>query len=182
MAVRNESGKRGGSRQATQGRRESQREYYVEGNAVRRMEALPRDEELERLRRERVEREQLAEKHRRRAARRNQERELLLSRRYVAFLTMSVIVFGLFASLYIRLQWNLTDRMRTIAKLESQITDLKADNDEAYKRMNTSVDLDGIRGAALTQLGMSYVREGQIVYYTVEEDDYMNQYGEIPEK
>ena len=48
--------------------------------------------------------------------------------------------------------------------------------------MNTSVDLNSIRGAALTQLGMSYVREGQIIYYTVEEDDYMNQYGEIPEK
>ena len=61
------------------------------------METIPRDAELERLRRERVEREQLEEKRRRRAARRNQERELRMSRSYVAFLTMSVIVFGVFA-------------------------------------------------------------------------------------
>jgi cell division protein FtsL len=178
MAMGNESVRRG----RAQRKGGSQKEYYIEGNAVRRMETIPRDAELERLRRERVEREQLEEKRRRRAARRNQERELRMSRSYVAFLTMSVIVFGVFAILYIQLQWNLTARMRTIARLESQITDLKADNDEAYKRMNTAVDLDGIRSAAMTQLGMSYVKEAQIIYYTVGEDDYMNQYGEIPEK
>ncbi len=178
MATGNESERRGRSR--LQG--DPRNKYYIEGNAVRRMEAIPRDAELERLRRERIEREQLEEKHRKRAARRNRERELRMSRSYVAFLTMSVIVFGAFAILYIQLQWNLTARMRTIATLESQITDLKADNDEAFKRMNTSIDLDGIRNAAMTQLGMTYVRENQLVYYTVGEDDYMNQFGEIPEK
>ena len=62
----------------------------------------------------------------------------------------------------------------------SQIADLKADNDEAYKRINTSVDLDSIRNTAMTEYGMSYAKESQIVYYTVNDDDYMNQYSEIP--
>ena len=29
---------------------------------------------------------------------------------------------------------------------------------------------------------MSYVKESQIVYYSVGDDDYMNQYGDIPAK
>ena len=43
-----------------------------------------------------------------------------------------------------------------------------------------SVDLDSIRNTAMTEYGMSYAKESQIVYYTVNDDDYMNQYSEIP--
>ena len=90
--------------------------------------------------------------------------------------------------------------MNTISSLESQIADLKADNDEAYKRIRMSVDLDSVREKALNELGMSYAKESQIsklanenVYsnqtvaghsqrYTVDNDDFMNQYSEIPQK
>ena len=70
--------------------------------------------------------------------------------------------------------------MRTISNLESQIADLKAENDEAFKRINTAVDLDAIKNTAINELGMFYASEDQIIYYTVENDDYMNQYIEIP--
>lgn len=103
-----------------------------------------------------------------------------MSRSYVAFLTMAVLVFASFAGMYIHIQSDVTARMKTISGLESQIADLKADNDEAYKRINTAVDLDSIREVAMTQLGMSYAKESQIVYYSVGDDDYMNQYSEIP--
>lgn len=83
---------------------------------------------------------------------------------------------------YIKLQSDVTARMKAIARLESQITDLKADNDEAYKRINTTIDLDGIRNTAINELGMFYATEDQIVYYSVDRNDYMNQYTEIPQK
>lgn len=166
----------------------AERKYYIDGNTVRRMEAAPavtrpdrriRESRPEHVTRERRERE-IELRNRKRAARRNQERALRMSKSYVAFLTMAVMVFGIFTGAYIHIQSEMTARMNQISSLESQIADLKADNDEAYKRINTSVDLDSIRNTAMTEYGMSYAKESQIVYYTVNDDDYMNQYSEIP--
>lgn len=158
----------------------TQRPYRVDGNTVRRVEAEPDYRRQQRERQEKEERENL--KRRRRAAARNREKELRMSKSYVVFLTMAVTVFGVFCGSYIKLQSDVTARMKAIAKLESQITDLKADNDEAYKRINTTVDLDGIRNTAINELGMFYATEDQIVYYSVDRSDYMNQYTEIPQK
>lgn len=156
------------------------RDYYVEGNAVRRMESVP---DYRQIQKERIEKEKEAElRRRKRIARRNQERELRMSRSYVMFLTVAVLVFGIVAGTYIKIQSDMTARLKTISNLKSQIEDLAADNDETVKRINTMVDLDSIRDRAMNELGMSYAKESQIIYYTVGDDDYMNQYGEIPEK
>ena len=93
-----------------------------------------------------------------------------------------VFVFGVFAGTYIKIQSDVTARMNQIASLESQIADLKADNDEAFKRISNSVDLDSVRNTAMNELGMFYAKESQIIYYSVGDDDYMNQFGEIPGK
>ena len=157
---------------------ENEVDFYVEGNAVRKMEAMP-DYRQERRRREEREKEEEL-RRRQRAARRNRERELRMSRSYVAFLTMAVMVFGVFTGTYVKIQSDVTARMNTIAGLESQIADLRAENDEAYKRINTTMDLEQIKDIAINEFGMFYATEEQIIYYTVENDDYMNQYGEIP--
>ena len=156
--------------------------YYVEGNAVRKMEAAPSKpsyiEERRRIREAQEREEEL--KRQKRIARQKQEHEQRVSRRYVAFLTLGVMIFGMFAGMYIKIQSDITARMKTIAKLESQISNLKAENDEAYKRISTAVDLDAIKDTAINELGMFYATSDQIVYYTVDNDDYMNQYIEIP--
>lgn len=155
-------------------------EFYVDGSAARRVDGAPdyRREREERIRRER----ELEQKRKQRIVRKNQEKAIRTSKSYVAFLTMAVLIFGAFTGLYIQIQSDVTARMKTIATLESQIADVKADNDEAYKRINTAINLDEVRNIALTELGMSYAKESQIIYYSVDDDDYMNQYGEIPEK
>lgn len=154
--------------------------YRIDGNTVRRAQAAP---DYRRDRNERIQREQEEElRRRKRAAARNREKALRMSKSYVVFLTMAVTVFGLFCGAYIKLQSDVTTRMSKIARLESQIADLKADNDEAYKRINTAVDLDAVRETAINDLGMFYATGDQIVYYSVDKSDYMNQYNEIPEK
>ena len=156
--------------------------YYTEGNTVRKMQAVPDsmpDYREERRRREAAERE-AEEKRKKRIARKNQEKALRTSRSYVMFLTMGVLIFGMFAGAYIKIQSDITARMRTISKLESQIADLRAENNEAYKRISTAVDLEAIKTKAINELGMFYATPDQIIYYTVENDDYMNQYIEIP--
>ena len=66
---------------------QNQYRMYVDGNTVRKAEALPKDDRQERIRRERE--EQRARN--RKIAKRNQARELRMSRRYVAFLAVAVL-------------------------------------------------------------------------------------------
>ena len=155
--------------------------FYTTGNAAYQVETMPAmpDYREERRRREQEERDKEL-KQQKRDLRRAQERVLRANRRYVIFLTMGVAIFGVFAGAYIRIQSDITARMKTISKLESQIADLKAENDEAYKRINTAIDLDIIKNTAIDELGMFYATQEQIVYYMVENDDYMNQYIQIP--
>ena len=150
---------------------------YVDGNTVRRLETAP---DYHREREERKQREK--RRHNEHVARRNQERALHMDRGYVAFLTIAALMTALVSAAYIKLQSEMTGRLKNIAALESTVSDLKADNDSTYKRISTSVDLDTVKDVAMNQLGMVYAGADQIVYYTVENDDYMNQYSEIPEQ
>ena len=155
--------------------------YYTQGNAARQVEVMPAmpDYREEKIRRDREEKEK-ERRRQQRDARLATERALRANRRYAIFLTMGVVIFGLFAGTYIKIQSDITARMKTIAVLESQIANLKAENDAAYKRINTAIDLDAIKNTAINELGMFYATQEQIVYYTVENDDYMNQYIQIP--
>ena len=153
--------------------------YFVNGSTVRQIEAQP-------VRRERIDRSKILEeqkkKRRRRAAKRNRERALHMSRSYVAFLTLCVGVVAFASVSLVQIQSQVTQRMEHIAALESQITDLKADNDARYKEIVTSMDWDYIKDVAINQLGMQYATEEQIIYYSVEDDNFMDQYSDIPNK
>jgi hypothetical protein len=71
--------------------------------------------------------------------------------------------------------------MKHIASLESQLTDLRADNDAKYKEIVTSVDLNYIKDVAINELGMTYASEEQVVYFSIENENFMDQYSDIPE-
>ncbi len=150
--------------------------YYVDGNTVRRLEGEPEERRRKQLEKERKE----CQKKNRRVARRNQEKALRMSMGYVSFCTMAVLISCVVCVTYIQLQSDITSRMKHISTLESQITDLKADNDAAIKRIDLSTDLEDVKYKAIHELGMKYAGPGQIVYYTVEDSDYMNQYSDIP--
>lgn len=158
-------------------RQHVQTRTYIDGNTVRRLEAAPD------YRREQEKRRQKEiRRHNKHVAHRNQERALRMNMGYVLFLTLAAAVTALVSAVYIQLQSDVAGRMRRISALESQVAELKADNDAALKRISTSVDLDYVKNVAINQLGMVYPKADQIVYYTIEEDDYMNQYSEIPER
>ena len=65
--------------------------------------------------------------------------------------------------------------------LQSQIEDLQSDNSARYKEITNSVDLNYIKDVAINELGMSYASEEQVVYNSVENKNYMDQYSDIPE-
>lgn len=153
---------------------------YVDGNTVRRVETVPNVPER---RREHIDREQEARRrHNKRVARKNQEKALRMNRGYVMFLSMAVLLTCLSCVAYIKLQSDLTERMSRISRLESQVTDITTDNAATRKRIETSVDLNHVKDVAVNQLGMVYASSDQIMYYEIANDDYMNQYSDIPSK
>ena len=177
--------RQGGNSMAARAGRAYERNVYIDGNTVRRMEAAP-DYREEKRRQERIreyhrEKEQEALRaERERAARRNSAKALKLSKGYVTFLTACAMIIAMSSVGYIKLQSNITSHMKAISSLESELEDIKTDNAATKKRINTATDLNHIKDVAINQLGMVYAGENQIVYYSVDNDDYMNQYEDIP--
>ena len=96
-------------------------------------------------------REQLhQERMRKNAARQNQQRAMAMDRGYVAFLAAATVVCFLVCAIFIYLQSDVT-----------------------------TMNLDQIKEAA-KNLGLIMPGSEQVRYYSVENSDYMNQYGEIP--
>lgn len=160
---------------------------YIDGNTVRKMEAVPerRSDQVHRELERKQERDKVREERQREArlaARKNQQRVLQMNPGYVAFLAVAMAAMVGVCGVYLKLQSDINSRMKNVALLESQVASLKTDNDAALKRINTSVDLESIKNTAINELGMVYPAKDQIVYFQIDTADYMNQYEDIPEK
>lgn len=145
-----------------------ERAGYVHGSAVRKPDVQ----------------RQLQEPPRKRlsnAARKNREKAFYMNLPYVAFLASALVIMGVVLADYIKLQSEITSTVKNISKLESELNDLKLENDEMYSRITSSVDLEEIRRIAIGELGMSYAKEGQIINYSVDGSDYVRQFTDIPE-
>jgi cell division protein FtsL len=155
---------------------------YIEGNTVRYAQPDDWEEQQERRRqREEIEQERRRQQRRRRAiARRNQDRALIMNRGYVAFLTVAAILTCITAGFYIKLQSDITIHLENISALETSVSSLKADNNATEKRLATSVKMQDVKKQA-ANLGMTYPTEEQIVYYEIDNSDFMSQYGSIPD-
>ncbi len=149
---------------------------YEDGNTVRHLEAVP---DFHEERRKRKEERRISEdkRRRRRAARRNRERALKMSAGYVTFLSGCGFAVALISAAYIYLQSDVTIRQKSIASLESEVSSLKIENDMTYKRITTAINLDEIKKKA-KRLGMKYPTKKQIIYYTIDNSDFMTQYSE----
>lgn len=148
--------------------------YYIDGNTVRELDRPQRKhrEDIERIQKE---------KKRRNAVRKNRERELSISKGYVVFLTLCVLLTAAAAVILIRTQSSVSTHLRNIAAIESKVTDMKSDNDAKYKSLITSVDLNAIKEKAINELGMTYPTADQVIYYSVDNDNFMDQYSNIPD-
>ena len=138
--------------------RHYRRDSYIEGNVVRQRESVPgRSVQPAEKTREQLHQERM----RKNAARQNQQRAMAMDRGYVAFLAAATVVCFLVCAIFIYLQSDVTTRMANIASIE------------------TTMNLDQIKEAA-KNLGLIMPGSEQVRYYSVENSDYMNQYGEIP--
>jgi len=101
---------------------------------------------------------------------------------YVFFVAVALTLTAFVLVNYISLRSDVTNRLDHISRLETQLNDLKLENDATYSRINSNMDLEEIREAAIRDLGMTYAKEGQVETFTSENGDYVRQIGEISDK
>ena len=80
---------------------------------------------------------------------------------------------------YVKLQYEVTSAIGEVAGLESRLADLKESNDETLGAIEGAVNLDEIKYRAITELGMTYADEGQVISYENEIGDYVRQVSKV---
>lgn len=149
----------------------SRRPYYVDGTAARKLEVAPNYEEYE----ERERRQRPARKVSKKA-----ETALSFNKRYAIFVLASVAIM-MFACLeLLHMNTKIDDQRKNIAKLETELAVLSADNQEAAVALDNMYSLDDVYSIATGNLGMTYAKKGQVVYYDNINEDYVRQYEDVP--
>lgn len=141
---------------------------YIQGNTVRKLDV---QRQMEQPPRKKISN----------TTRKNREKAFYMNFPYVLFLASALVIMGVVLVGYIQLQAEITNSVKHISKLESELNDLKLENDENYSRITSSVDLEEIRRIAIGELGMRYAEEGQIINYSVDGSDYVKQFADIPD-
>ncbi len=113
--------------------------------------------------------------------RKNREKALYMNIGYIMFMTVAMLAAGVILTWYLNIRSDIATSINNISRLESQLNDLRLDNDENYDRINSSVNLEEVRRVAIQELGMCYAAEGQIIKFNGEGSDYVRQTGELPE-
>ena len=152
---------------------------YVSGNTVRRLNGIPERIPEEKPKRELTPEEQQELRRRQAAAKKNRQKARAMSLGYTVFLSCAALVCALFVGIYVYLQADITARMRNVSSLQEEVTEAKAANDAAQSRIESSVSLDEVKSAAIDSLGMQYPESDQIITYSLDSSDYMNQYVSI---
>lgn len=109
----------------------------------------------------------------------NRARAQALNRWSVMFLAFALAVCCGVCCLYLSFQSRVTSRMAEIIRLQQQVEGLSADNDLRKQRLSANENLDDVRREARERFGMREAGKEQIVYYTIDYQDYMFQYGNI---
>lgn len=112
-------------------------------------------------------------------ARKNIDRDTSMNPAFMLFLVLAMVVTGLACMQYIKLQSSVTSYVNKLARMEVQLEELKATNDDYESRIKGSIGLENIKKRAMDDLGMSYASDEQIVVYTSDGTDYVRQFVSI---
>ena len=149
---------------------------YIDGNAVRKMQAQPvrREEREVPVRRQEPQRKPISK-----TTRRNRRKAKSINLFYVIFLAGAASLFVLTCANLIQLQTNITTTRSEVSSLKSQISELKTVNDDTYNKLISSVNLEEIKRVALEELGMVYSNKNQVIIYEGQDSDYVRQYKDV---
>lgn len=107
---------------------------------------------------------------------RNRERESRMSIRSILFYSVILVAGCLVCYLYLSLQSQVTAHAAEVSKLQSQVSAKISENDILQKRIETQTNLFKIKMTAAKDLGMKQITKKQIIYYSVQNQDYVLSY------
>ena len=150
---------------------EMRRTSYIEGNTVRKLNAVPD------IRRE--ERPYEVPSHRR------QEQNQPKPFSGINFASLLVLTIAIIATVsvcvdYLKLQMDVSGMEKSIVSMEKELTTLTNENDAAYASINKTYDLDYVYKKAVQELGMVYPNKNKVITYKSSDEDYVRQYEDIP--
>ncbi len=155
---------------------EYKEQYYI-GNAVRNYEAKPQEEPERRSKNHKKSKKSSGMQH----TAGPKARINKVGQGYVVFLAV-VSAASVYACVqYLQVKAVITSQDKKIASLQSNLKDLKSDNDAYYNKVLASVDVEFIKNVAMNQLGMSYPDEDQVYIFDTDGDSYVRQYQNIPD-
>lgn len=177
----------------TTARKRRPENVYVDGNTVRKVQEIPEPREYrqpERSARRKKAKPQLKieqEVIRQRRApskevQRNRTKANSMNRNFAVFLAVLGVVIVFSSINYLRLKTECTSKRSQIASLESELAELKEDNDAYESQVASNIDLERIRKIAIGRLGMRYPTNQQTETYTTEGGSYVRQYQDVTEK
>lgn len=103
----------------------------------------------------------------------NREKAKHMNTGYVLFLVAALFLCAMVLINYIQSQAELTAKISEISQLEKELNTIKRSNDEEMERLESSMNLEEIKRRAITELGMVYAKENQIIIYHSPDQDYM---------
>ena len=170
----------------------SGRRVYVEGNTARRLQEVPdrknpsRQQAVAKKAKAQRQAEALAAEAARtrqlsRQTQQNRERALNMGPGFVIFLSVVSAAVLFFCIHFLQLKNEVTAQMSVVASLESQLTDLKEENDAYESQVLSTIDLNEIKKIASGRLGMRYPTDEQKMTYETENSSYVRQYQDVPE-
>lgn len=168
---------------------------YIEGNTARRLQEVPAKRSYSRQKppvRKRVQaaetsgstrssRPSASSRQLSRETQRNREKAMSMSRGFVIFLAIVSVAVLFVCVHYLQLKSELTAKMKAVAAMESQLTELKEDNDAYESQVTSNVDLNAIKAIAIGRLGMRYPSDDQKMTYETSQSSYVRQYQDIPD-
>ena len=100
--------------------------------------------------------------------------------KYTLFLAFAMVIMIFSCANMIMMESRIDSKKSKISSLQSEIRDMKADNEAFENSLSDSYTLEEIYNIAVNELGMVYSEKGQIVYYNTANEDYVNQYQDVP--
>ena len=143
---------------------------YVYGKTVRQGYELPerREREYEKARKQIREQKRV-------------QNALSMDAPYVIALTLALIIVLGMCIAYLKVQADLTARIKNIEAQEKILEQYIADNDALESRIDASIDLDEIYRVATEELGMVYANKNQVLTYDKTPTEYVRQNDDITE-
>lgn len=83
-------------------------------------------------------------------------------------------------TVFLKLNFQVQQQIHHVSVLQKEIDALRLANEDAQKRIEDVRNLHEVRERAIS-LGMGYPKEENVIYYSVDDTDYMFQTGDIPQ-